>query len=132
MAPFRILVADDDEDMRSTVAFTLLDEGHVVEEVASGNDVLRRVEKSIEAGADAGGYDLVVMDIRMPGLSGLDTVRRLHALRSAPPVILMTAFASPGIIDDAQTLRVPLLSKPFTLGELRRLAQATLRRSRDT
>lgn len=71
--------------------------------------------------------------LRSPGNGArphLDTVRRLRALRSAPPVILMTAFASPGIIDDAQALRVPLLSKPFTLGELRRLAQQTLRRTR--
>jgi len=127
MAPARILVADDDDAMRTTVAFTLLDDGHVVEEAASGNEVLRLVEAAGSSVSREQDYDLVVMDIRMPGLSGLETVRRLRALRSAPPVILMTAFASPAVIDDARALRVPLLSKPFSLGDLRRLAQETLR-----
>ena len=120
MPPARILVADDDEAMRTTVAFTLLDDGYVVDEVESGNEVLRRVATSSE-------YDLVVMDIRMPGLSGLETARRLRAIRSAPRVILMTAFPSPAVIDDARALHVPLLSKPFALGELRRLAQDVMR-----
>jgi CheY-like chemotaxis protein len=66
------------------------------------------------------------MDIRMPGLSGLETVRKLRGLRCSTPVILMTAFAGPETAGAAERLDVPLLSKPFPLSELSALAQRTL------
>lgn len=119
----RILVADDDEAMRTTVAFTLLDEGYEVVEAASGAEVLRLLDH----GSRAGAFDLLLMDVRMPGLSGLETLRRLRRLASAPSVILMTAFASPETREEAEELQVPLLSKPFTLDELRRVAGRAVR-----
>lgn len=117
----RVLVADDDDAMRATVAFTLDDEGFETIEAASGDDVLRLLEAH-----DASAFDLIIMDIRMPGLSGLDTVRRLRGRAVATPVILMTAFAGGETAEAAEELQVPLLSKPFTLTELTVLAQRVL------
>jgi CheY-like chemotaxis protein len=116
----RVLVADDDEAMRTTLVFTLLDDGYDVEEVASGDEVVQRLASS---GSRDSGFDLVVMDIRMPGLSGLDAVRRLRALERTTPVVLMTAFASPETMAEAHELHVPLLSKPFALSAFTKLAR---------
>jgi CheY-like chemotaxis protein len=125
MAP-RVLVADDDDAMRTTVAFMLDDEGFETTEAASGVEVLRLLESAESARRGSSGFDLIIMDIRMPGLSGLETVRMLRRLRCSTPVILMTAFAGPETADAAKRLRVPLLSKPFPLAELTALAQRTL------
>jgi CheY-like chemotaxis protein len=127
----RVLVADDDEAMRTTVAFTLIDDGYDVVEVASGNEVLQLLELREPARVHTGSFDLLLMDVRMPGLSGLDTVRRLRRLEAPPPVILMTAFASPETRDQADALRVPLLSKPFALADLLRTAGDVLRASKN-
>ena len=118
----RVLVADDDDAMRTTVAFTLDDEGFETTEAASGVDVLRLLARAESSPRDATAFDLIIMDIRMPGLSGLETVRKLRALHCPIPVILMTAFASPETAEAAERLQVPLLSKPFLLSELTALA----------
>lgn len=118
----RVLVVDDDEAMRTTIAFTLMDDGYEVEEAESGEEALRALARDRSSESP---IDLLVMDVRMPGLSGLDTVRRLRARDRMTRVILMTAFPSPETIDEAEALHVPLLSKPFTLDALTRLASAT-------
>jgi CheY-like chemotaxis protein len=121
----RVLIADDDDAMRATVAFTLDDDGYDTTEAASGMEVLRLM-KAAERDGGSTGFDLIVMDIRMPGLSGLDTVKRLRGLECTTPVVLMTAFVTPETADAAERLRVPLLSKPFPLSELRALVLSTL------
>jgi CheY-like chemotaxis protein len=122
----RVLVADDDDAMRTTVAFTLDDEGYDTIEASSGLEVLRLLAAAENGGRGSAGFDLIVMDIRMPGLSGLDTVRRLRGRACRTPVVLMTAFATPETEDAADRLRVPLLSKPFPLSELTDLVTRTL------
>ncbi len=119
----RVLVADDDDAMRTTIAFTLDDVGVETIEARSGVEVIRMLDA-----VTAGGFDLIIMDIRMPGLSGLDTVRTLRGMHCSTPVILMTAFAAPETEDAAERLHVPLLSKPFTLADLTALALRTLAR----
>ena len=122
----RVLVADDDGAMRTTVAFTLEDLGYEVVEATSGVEVLRMIATAASAGQRAA-FDLIIMDIRMPGLSGLHAVRKLRELHWTTPVILMTAFASPETLAEAELLQVPLLSKPFALATLSDLAVLTLR-----
>jgi len=122
----RVLVADDDDAMRSTVAFTLDDEGFETIEAASGVEVLRLLETDDCCRTGQTPFDLIIMDIRMPGLSGLDTVRKLRALRCSTPVILMTAFPALETEEAAEALHVPLLAKPFALSELTALTQRTL------
>jgi CheY-like chemotaxis protein len=116
----RVLVVDDDDAMRATIVFTLSDDGYEVEEAASGDEAMRALARD-QAAAER--FALIVMDVRMPGLSGLDTVRRLRALHRTTPIVLMTAFASPETMEEAQALDVPLLSKPFELAALTRLAR---------
>ena len=121
----RVLVADDDDAMRTTVGFTLDDQGYDTVEAATGMEVLRLLEEAESDGASSG-IDLIVMDIRMPGLSGLDTVKRLRGLDCATPVVLMSSFVTPETAAAADRLHVPLISKPFALSELRALVTQTL------
>jgi len=125
----RVLVADDDDAMRTTIAFTLDDVGVQTTEACSGMEVLRLLdvlEPRPGSSRRTCGFDLIIMDIRMPGLSGLDTVRKLRDLACSTPVILMTAFAAPETEEAAERLHVPLLSKPFTLADLRELTLRAL------
>ena len=127
----RVLVADDDDAMRTTIAFTLDDVGVETVEARSGVEVLRLLDgPEAETGRlhAAASFDLIIMDIRMPGLSGLDTVRKLRDQRCSTPVILMTAFAAPETEEAAQRLHVALLSKPFALADLTALTLRTLAR----
>jgi CheY-like chemotaxis protein len=118
----RVLVADDDEAMRLLVTSTLEDEGYQVNEAISGSDLLRALDSIAVDAWPTDGVDLIVLDLRMPGMNGLDVVRRLQAAHWFTPTILMTAFAGPEVIAEAARLGVPVLSKPFGLDALTQTA----------
>ena len=79
----RILIADDEAEIRRLVSGYLIDDGFVVEEVASGDEVIARFHRQPA-------IDLVILDIRMPGLDGIDTLRELRRF-SEVHVIMLTA-----------------------------------------
>jgi CheY-like chemotaxis protein len=114
----RILVAEDDPAMRKLVTSRLLDEGYQVYEAASADSFLKIVSFMTHDAVPAGGIDLVVSDIRMPGPSGLDVLRQLRAGGWSTPVVLMTAFPDPDVVAEAKRLGTPLLRKPFVLRTL--------------
>ncbi|MBA2689811.1 MAG: response regulator [Burkholderiales bacterium] len=83
-----ILVVDDSTTMRQMVGFTLVSAGHNVVEVADGNE-------AVEA-AKAKRFDLVITDVNMPGMNGIDLVRSLRALPECqfiPMLVLTTESA---------------------------------------
>lgn len=118
MSPARILVVDDEESMRLTLAGNLELEGHEVLEASTGEEALSLVrEKPV---------DVVLADIRMPGLHGVELYRHLRRERPGLPVILMTAFAQESLVEDALAEGVfTVLHKPFDVEHLLR----TLRRA---
>jgi DNA-binding NtrC family response regulator len=84
--PGRILVVDDEADIRESLE-TLLDlEGYAVELAVDGGDCLRKVEKST--------YDLILLDLMMPDRSGMDVLRDLRQRDIDTPIIMMTAYGS--------------------------------------
>ena len=107
----RILVVDDDDAMREMVVSLLGDQGYE----AAGEDAAEPALDHLRAHD----VDAVVSDIRMPGMSGLELVGAIHALRPATPVVLMTAFGS---IDSAvEAMRAgafDYITKPFKRDEL--------------
>jgi two-component system OmpR family response regulator len=110
VAPYRILVVDDDPLIQSLISDFLLMRGYTPHCVASGAQALRL--------ATANPPDLILLDIRMPGLTGWDVARELRARRSRVPIVVMTAAENleewPRVINfDAY------IAKPFTLSELR-------------
>jgi signal transduction histidine kinase/CheY-like chemotaxis protein len=105
----RILLVDDDDQVRGATAGQLEEMGLTVQAAASGEEAL--------AWLDAGGeIDLALLDFAMPGLNGVETARRIAERRPAAPVALMSGFAEAETLASLWTGR--LLAKPFTLGEL--------------
>lgn len=80
----RILVIDDESAIRKSFSLALEDTGYTVDTAESG-------EKGIEMEM-AHGYDLIFLDLKMPGLNGVQTLRRIREFRPAVPVYLITAF----------------------------------------
>ncbi len=122
----RVLVAEDDPEMRRLVAEALRKDGHHVEEEADGGRLLVRVAalQSFEGTADP--FDLIVSDIRMPVCSGLDIAQGLRDARRETPVILMTAFGDQETRARAHELGVVLFEKPFEIKALRLIVRSLL------
>jgi DNA-binding NtrC family response regulator len=107
----RILVVDDEHALRLTIAANLELEGFDVVEADGAAQALERIEE--------GSFDLVLSDVRMPGMNGVDLFRAIRARRPDLPVILMTAFALEGLVQEALREGVfTLLPKPFAIEHL--------------
>ncbi|MFY9341629.1 MAG: sigma-54 dependent transcriptional regulator, partial [Planctomycetota bacterium] len=118
--PLRVLVADDEESMRHFLDRGLRRLGYDVVAVADGETAVARWQ--------VGPFDLAVVDLRMPGLDGLQTLARLRTVAPDAVVVLMTAH---GTIDAAVEAMhagaADFVTKPFTLEELQlRLQRALL------
>ncbi len=118
MSAARILIVDDEESLRITLVGNLELEGHEVVEASTGEEALLRVREQP--------VDVVLADIRMPGLHGVEMYRHLRRERPGLPVVLMTAFAQENLVSDALAEGVfTVLPKPFDVAHL----IATLRRA---
>src|SRR5690349_14656424 len=108
----RVLLADDDIEMREVVRQVLEAAGLEVEEVSSGVMLLSRL-------ADDGDFDLVVTDVRMPWISGEHVMQMARAAGFGMPVLIMTAFADADLKDTVAAIPgATLLEKPFEVDEL--------------
>jgi DNA-binding response OmpR family regulator len=113
----RILLAEDDDDMRSLVAAALREDGHDVVEVGDGGRLLVCLARAY--GAETVGYDLLVSDVRMPVCTGLQILESLRLARWPTPVILMTAFGDEQTRAQAEGLGAVMFMKPFDMDDLR-------------
>jgi len=112
----RVLVAEDDDDIRDAVRDLLECDGYDVSCVASGGDMLAYLSSWIldEPSARSAPADVIVTDVRMPGFNGLNIVEGLRAKGFRQPIVVMTAFS-----DEAMRARVSrlgsaaLVDKPF-------------------
>jgi DNA-binding NtrC family response regulator len=115
----RVLVVDDEERMASVIAMALGRAGYECETCTSGEAAL--------AAVDARGADVVVTDWRMPGMDGIELLRRLHAKRPGLPVILITAHGSvPSAVAAMREGAFDYITKPFDNDELRALVGRAL------
>lgn len=87
MPEARILVIDDEPNIRETVRLALEATGYQVEAAADG-------PSGLKAFGNGDGWDLVLLDQRMPGMEGSEVLRQIHASNPAVPVILLTAHGS--------------------------------------
>lgn len=116
-----VLLVEDDLDLAEAIKMGIEDEGLRVEHVADGNQGLTR--------AASGEHDLVILDVRLPGLGGFDVCRELRRT-SNMPVLFLTARGSE--MDKVVGLELggdDYLAKPFGMRELRARVRALLRRA---
>ncbi len=114
----RILVIDDEPLVAGIVAEALQFEGHHVIVVGSGEEGLRTIEQSP--------LDAVFLDIVMPGMDGIEVLRRIRARDPYLQVIILTGWASDSQIDEARRLGVTdIISKPVALRNLSRALSRT-------
>jgi DNA-binding response OmpR family regulator len=119
--PPRILLVDDEQSVQTLLSYPLRKEGYEVVQAFDGREALTRFGE--------GSFDLVVLDVMMPRLDGLEVCRRLRA-RSAVPIIMLTAKAEE--IDKVLGLELgadDYITKPFSLREFRSRVKAALRRA---
>jgi DNA-binding response OmpR family regulator len=120
--PARVLLAEDDDEMRSMVASTLREDGYEVIEASDGGRLLVAITDAYSEGRPREAYDLVISDVRMPVASGLSVVESLRKANWKTPVILMTAFGDEATRRRAEALGAILFDKPFDVDDLRTIA----------
>jgi CheY-like chemotaxis protein len=125
LLPPRILLAEDDAEMRALVSGDLRRAGYGVVECADGAALLRRLESG--SGAQGMGVDLVVADLRMPELTGLEVLERLRGADPFMPFIVVTAFGSENTRRAAARLgAMAVLDKPFEIADLLHLVEGAV------
>ena len=114
----RILIIDDDAGLRSSLAEALVEFGHTAEEAPDGAAGLARIRR--------GGFDAVLLDLRMPGMDGLAVLRALAGVE-APPVAVLTAVPTAANTIEAMRLgAVDHLTKPIGRSALQTLIERML------
>jgi len=114
----RVLVAEDDDEMRKFLTRVLRADGYVPVECRDGMDLFGHLEAFVgrETILDV---DVIISDILMPGPTGLEILEALHDRAGFPPVILITAFGDAGVHARAQKAgAAAVLDKPFNITDL--------------
>ena len=115
----KILVVDDESSHRQMIKAVLSAEGYEIREAADGNQAIKAVEEKF--------HDLILMDIRMPGLSGIEALQKIKDISPGIPVIIMTAYASVNTaIDALKSGAYDYLTKPLDIEELKILVAKAL------
>lgn len=121
--PRPVLIVDDDAAHRLMLRETLKDRGYIPVEAASGEEGLKILKSQVA--------DLVLLDIKMPGMGGMEALRKIKAFNPALPVIMMTAYATVQTAIEALKLGAEdYLLKPLNLDELEEAIQAVIHPSR--
>lgn len=110
----RILIIEDDEEMRSLLKDFFEEDGFEIDSVSNGSEAFRKVARE--------SFDLIITDIRMPGLTGLDILPGIRKLQPEVSIIVITAFGSQEVhrkaLDRGATA---YLEKPILFNKLRTL-----------
>src|SRR5213083_1119448 len=120
----RILVIDDESGIRDSLRMTLEYEGYEFVGAATGQEGLNLVEREA--------FDLVLLDVKMPGMDGLDVLGRLHSMHETLPVVMISAHGTPSsAVEAIRKGAADFLEKPFESTErLRVTIQNALEQAR--
>ncbi|MFI5384631.1 MAG: response regulator [Fimbriimonadales bacterium] len=118
----RILVIDDETNIRTMIRLALQHVGHEVDTASDGEEGLRKF-------GDGKNWDLVLLDQRMPGMSGIEVQRAIRKLAPKAKLIMITAFGTIDLAAEAiQAGAMDFMRKPFTADTLRGAVQSALDR----
>ncbi len=108
---FRILLVDDDEDFNKALSFSLRKKGIDVIAVQSGYKAIKVLEGN--------SFDLILLDLKMPGMDGVETFKRINQLKKGSSVIIMTAYHEEDQMKAVKELNpFGFLKKPFDVAQL--------------
>ncbi|NPV90745.1 MAG: response regulator [Firmicutes bacterium] len=111
-----ILVVDDQIGVRRLLVETFRDQGFDVDLAANGYEALEKLNDKAP--------DLILLDMKMPGMNGLEVLRQIKQRFPDQAVIMMTAYGELEIVNEAINLGVKeCITKPFDINQLRELAQ---------
>ncbi len=106
--PCCVLIVDDDPELRSVLSAMLVNAGHVVDQAGDGPDALQKLA--------TGEFDVVLLDINLPSMNGLDVLAQIRGLPNPPLVVVMTGDDTPEPLLEAVRLQAyRYLRKPFPL-----------------
>jgi DNA-binding response OmpR family regulator len=115
----RILLVDDDRGLRHVLSSLLTDAGHTVDSAGDGPEAVARL--------DRGAIDIVLLDLGLPGMSGLEVLKHARALRKPPLVIVMTADdTSETLLEAVRRQAYRYLRKPFAPNEVVEIISAAV------
>lgn len=121
----RILIADDDEQIRELLVFDIQSSGYVVDEAENGEIALKKALEN--------NYDLILLDVMMPKMNGYDVCRNIRLVKPKVPILMLTAKGS--LTDKTEGFDVgadDYLVKPFEIQEVLLRIRALLRRNNDS
>lgn len=117
----KILLVDDDKSVRVTLGQALESSGYQVVAAVDGDHALERFRSDV--------FDLVLLDMKMPGMDGIEVLRHVKSDRPTQPVIMITGFGSVETAVEALKLgAVDYIQKPFGPDELRSIVERVLSR----
>ena len=118
----RILIVEDEEPIRRGLCDVFIYHGYDVESATTGTEGLQRAKE--------GGFDLIVLDVMLPGIDGYTICNEIRAIDREQPIIMLTAKSSDEDIIQGLTLGADdYISKPFSVQQLVLRVEAVLRRS---
>jgi DNA-binding NtrC family response regulator len=118
----KILIVDDEKSIRITLQQCLELAGYEVEMAVGGEHAIQKLA--------AATYDLILLDMKMPDIDGLEVLRRVKKQLAETPVIMITAYGTVATAVEAMKLgAIDYLEKPFTTDEIRGIVQSVLARA---
>ena len=118
-----VLIVEDDDAMRDMVGYALAEEGMEVEAVADG-------ESALEVFSSSGPFDLVILDVMLPGVDGITVCKELTSASDVPVIMLTARDDEMSIVVGLEVGADDYITKPFSHRELVSRVRATLRRRR--
>lgn len=127
----RVVVAEDDPELRELLVQALEKDGYEVQEIENGDQLITYLGTCEGIGEGERTPNIIVSDVRMPGYDGLEILEGLREAGWNTPVILITAFGDPALHRRALGLgAVAVFDKPFDLDDLRTAVLCTLEAER--
>ncbi len=125
----RILVVEDEDHLATGIRFNLELEGYEVDVIDDGGEALRRLTPPSPPAGAGNGWDLVLLDVMLPGLDGFQVVDRMRAAGNFTPVLMLTAKSLPeDLVQGLEAGADDYLPKPFDLTVLLARVKGLLRR----
>ena len=121
----KILIVDDEKSMRDVLSIMLKRAGYAVTEAADGPEAIAHIQKDI--------FDLVITDLKMPNMDGLEVLKAVKEASAGTVVLMMTAFASPeSAVEAMKRGAFDYLTKPFQIDEVQLIIRNALEQRRLT